>query len=117
MKQGSTAILYIIGAGPGDPELITLKGMKAIQQADVILYDAFVCEELLRQAKPGCKFIAVGQKGDGSGISQEEINHLIVSQASSHRCTVRLKNDDPSASGRGHEELEYALRHGIGAEV
>jgi uroporphyrin-III C-methyltransferase len=116
MKQGSNAILYIIGAGPGDPELITLKAMKAIQQADVILYDAFICKELLRQAKPGCKLIAVGQE-DGSVFSQEEINHLIVSQASSHRCTVRLKNDDPSASGRGHEELEYALRHGICAEV
>jgi uroporphyrin-III C-methyltransferase len=117
MKQGSNAILYIIGAGPGDPELITLKGMKAIQQADVILYDAFVCEELLRQAEPACKLIAVGQKEDGSGYSQEEVHHLIGSLAHSHRCIVRLKNDDPLASGHGHEELEYALRHGISTEV
>jgi uroporphyrin-III C-methyltransferase len=117
MKQGSDALLYIIGAGPGDPELITLKAMKVLQQADVILYDAFVCEELLQQAKPACKLIAAGQKEDGSGFSQEEVHRLIVSFATSHRCIVRLKNDDPFASGRGHEELEYALRHGIRAEV
>ncbi len=109
--------LYIIGAGPGDPELISLKGARLLKQADIILYDALVSPELLRYAKSGCKLIYAGKRKDKHQFSQDEINELLVYYASCHGCVVRLKGGDPYVFGRGHEELEYALRHGIRTEV
>lgn len=115
MQQSGT-MLYVIGAGAGDPELITLRGLKAIRQADVILYDPLVSEELLLEAKPLCKRIGVKQD-DGTMLSQEAINRLIEEHSEECGCIVRLKDEDPYVSGHGHEELEHALRHGIRAEV
>lgn len=109
--------LFIVGAGPGDPELITLKGLKAIRQADVILYDALVNPELLSEVKPGCKLVYVGKRKGKKEFSQEEINQLIVFYASRYSVSVRLKGGDPYVFGRGHEELAYATRHGVKAEV
>lgn len=115
MRQSGT-MLYIIGAGAGDPELITLRGLKAIRQADVILYDPLVSEELLLEAKPSCKHISVKQD-NGTMLSQEAINRLIEEHSQEYGCIVRLKDEDPYVSGQGHEELEHALRHGLHAEV
>ena len=109
--------LWILGAGPGDPELITLKGVKAIQRADVILYDALASPELLKYAPPGCKKIYVGKRKQKKEFSQEEINQLIVFYAARFNHVVRLKGGDPNVFGRGHEEMEYALRRGILVEV
>ncbi|HMG93042.1 MAG TPA: uroporphyrinogen-III C-methyltransferase [Chryseolinea sp.] len=109
--------LYIIGAGPGDPELITLKALKALKKADVILYDALVSDQLLAHATPNAKLVFVGKRKGRKEFSQEEINELIVFYASRVSCVVRLKGGDPFVFGRGHEELEYASRRGIAVEV
>lgn len=116
-KMGQNRRLTIVGAGPGDPDLITLKGIKALKQADVILYDALVSPELLHYASPLCKLVDVGKRRDNHTFSQDEINQLIVFYASRYDCVVRLKGGDPYVFGRGHEELEYAHRRGIEVEV
>jgi uroporphyrin-III C-methyltransferase len=115
MKTPST--LYIVGAGPGDAELITVKGLKAIRRGDVILYDALVNPELLKEAKPGCKMVYVGKRKGKKEFSQDEINQLLVFYATRYSVIVRLKGGDPYVFGRGHEELAYAVRHGVNTEV
>ena len=109
--------LYIIGAGPGDPELISIKGMKALQRADVILYDALVSMELLAYASVSCKLIYVGKRKGKKEFSQEEINQLLVFYAARYNAVVRLKGGDPYVFGRGHEELEYAVKRSVHVEV
>ncbi len=113
----STPLLLIVGAGPGDPELVTLKAIKALKKADVILYDALASKELLNYAKPGCKLIDVGKRNGKKEYPQEEINQLIVFHALRSGCVVRLKGGDPYIFGRGHEEREYVLKCGIPVEV
>lgn len=117
MGSAKLPTLFIVGAGPGDPELITLKGLKAIQQADVILYDALASKELLLQAKPGCKMVYVGKRKSKHQFLQDEINQLIIFYTCQHSCVVRLKGGDPFVFGRGHEEMEYALKRGVQVEV
>lgn len=109
--------LLIVGGGPGDPELITVKGLKALQRADVILYDALSSKALLDNAKEGCKMIYVGKRRAKRAFSQEEINQLIVFYGSQHDCIVRLKGGDPFVFGRGHEEMEYAIKRGMTVEI
>ena len=109
--------VWILGAGPGDPELITVKGLKTIQKADVILYDALVSTELLDYAPLGCKKIYVGKRKGHKEFPQEEINQLIVFYAIRSECVVRLKGGDPNVFGRGHEEMEYVKRRGISVEM
>ena len=109
--------LSIVGAGPGDPELITIKGLKALQKADVILYDALASKELLEYAQPSCKLVYVGKRKGKKEFSQDEINQLIVLYATRYGHVVRLKGGDPNVFGRGHEELEYAARRGVNIEV
>ena len=94
-----------------------MKGMKAIQQANVILYDALVSPELLTYARRGCKLVFVGKRKGKKEFSQEEINQLIVFYAGRSPKVVRLKGGDPYVYGRGHEELEFAVRRGVKAEV
>lgn len=100
--------LTLVGAGPGDPELITLKGMRALQQADIVLYDALANEELLKYASAEVPKVYVGKRGGGTYKSQEEINELIVQCARHYGHVVRLKGGDPYIFGRGHEEQVYA---------
>ena len=107
----------LVGAGPGDPELITVKGLKAIQRADVILYDALVSPELLAYASAGCKKVFVGKRKGKKEFPQEEINQLIVFYASRFGHVIRLKGGDPNVFGRGPEELEYIRKRGIPVEV
>lgn len=109
--------LYLVGAGPGDPELITMKGMKAIQKADVILYDALASKELLMFARQGCKLVYVGKRRGTRAFSQEEINQLILFYCHQYKNVLRLKGGDPFVFGRGHEEMEYALTRGVHVEV
>ncbi|MEM6632459.1 MAG: uroporphyrinogen-III C-methyltransferase [Bacteroidota bacterium] len=109
--------LTLVGAGPGDPELISIKGVKALQEADVILYDALVHPELLTYAKPECSCTYVGKRAGHHSMKQGEINRLIVSSAFSHGHVVRLKGGDPFIFGRGHEEMEYAQSFGIEVAV
>jgi uroporphyrin-III C-methyltransferase len=115
--QSISPRLLIVGAGPGDPDLITVKGLKAIQRADVILYDALASPELLVHAPDGCKKVYVGKRKNKKEFPQEEINQLIVFYAIRFGCVVRLKGGDPHVFGRAHEEMEYAIRRGIPTEV
>lgn len=108
--------LILVGAGPGDPELISLKGIKALQQANVVMYDALVSEELLKHAPNAIK-IYCGKRAGTHYMKQEEINQLIVENANKYGCVVRLKGGDPFIFGRGQEELEYAEQHGIETSV
>lgn len=106
------ARLTVVGAGPGDIELMTLKAIKALRTADVILYDALVNEELLEYA-PQAECIFVGKRKGCYAYQQEQINELIVSRARSHGHVVRLKGGDPFVFGRGAEEMEYAAANGL----
>ena len=115
--MGKRPLLSIVGAGPGDPELITLKGLKAIQQADVILYDALVSPQLLSFASNNCESIFVGKRKGKKEFLQEEISKLLVSYASRFNYVVRLKGGDPNVFGRGHEEFRYVSDYGIDVEI
>ena len=104
--------LTVVGAGPGDIELITLKAIKTLENADVVLYDALVNEELLTYAK-NAELIFVGKRKGCYAYQQEQINELIISRAKSHGHVVRLKGGDPFVFGRGSEEMEYAAAFGL----
>jgi len=108
--------VILIGAGPGDPELLTLAAYKRIQTAHVILYDALVTEAIL-ELNPSAQKIYVGKRKGQHALNQDEINHLIVQQAKTHGEIVRLKGGDPFVFGRGGEELLYAKQHGVDVEV
>jgi len=107
--------LTLVGAGPGDQDLITVKGIKALADADVVLYDALVNEELLSYVPGRAKKIFVGKRVGMHSAQQNEINRLIVKYAFSHGHVVRLKGGDPFIFGRGLEEIEHASFHGIEA--
>ena len=109
--------LSLVGAGPGDPELITLKAIKTIASANVILYDALVNEELLNYASPNAIKRFVGKRYGCHSLSQQEINILIIEYAGSHGHVVRLKGGDPFVFGRAYEEMEAARNAGIDVQV
>jgi uroporphyrin-III C-methyltransferase len=110
-------LLTLVGAGPGDPDLITIKAIKALKVADVVLYDALASEELLDYCKPEAELIYVGKRSGEKCVSQEYINFLIVEKAFEKGHVVRLKGGDPFVFGRGQEEIEAAQKHGIATEV
>lgn len=110
-------LLSLVGAGPGDPDLITVKAIKALQSADVILYDALANEVLLEYAAPHAVKRFVGKRFGCHALSQQEINTLIIEYAYSHGRVVRLKGGDPFVFGRAHEEIEAARAAGIAIEV
>ncbi|MDQ0219115.1 uroporphyrinogen-III C-methyltransferase [Peribacillus cavernae] len=109
--------VYLVGAGPGDPELITVKGLKCIQKADVILYDRLINEELLNYAKPDAELIYCGKLPDDHLLQQETINHFLVKYAKKGNVVTRLKGGDPFVFGRGGEEAEALAKHGIEFEI
>ena len=105
--------LTLVGAGPGDPELITLKAVRALETADVVMYDALVSRELLDYCRPDALQVYVGKRKGAYSCTQEEINPLIVHYAQTYGHVVRLKGGDPFVFGRGYEEAEFARQHGI----
>ena len=112
MRNSKTPKLTIVGAGPGDVELITLKAIKALEIADVVLYDALVNEELLQYAT-NAEIVFVGKRLGCHAYTQDQINELIVSMANRHGHVVRLKGGDPFIFGRGSEEIEYVEKFGL----
>ncbi len=119
MKTDSQKInpkLSIVGAGPGDPDLITLKAIKTIAKAEVILYDALVNNELLNYAPKDSLKIFVGKRKNIHAFTQEQINQLIIDYAFSYGHVVRLKGGDPYVFGRGSEEIQYARSFNIETE-
>lgn len=109
--------VYLIGAGPGDPELITVKGLRILEHADVVAYDALVCFELLSSTKPDCEKIFVGKRSGGHYVEQKEINALLALKANEGKNVVRLKGGDPFVFGRGGEELESLREAGVEVEI
>lgn len=112
-----SGIVYLIGAGPGDPELITVKGLRCLRKADVILYDRLISMELLDEAKPGTALIFVGKGPSCHTMKQEAINKLLVQHAQQGRIVVRLKGGDPFIFGRGGEEALTLAAAGIAFEI
>ncbi|MBU3821330.1 uroporphyrinogen-III C-methyltransferase [Flavobacteriaceae bacterium XHP0103] len=108
-----TPTLTVVGAGPGDVDLITLKAIKAIESANVILYDALINEELLKYASKDAELIFVGKRKGCYAFQQEQINELIVSKAKEKGHVVRLKGGDPFIFGRGAEEIDYVRPFGL----
>ena len=109
----NTPKLTVVGAGPGDEDLITLKAIKAIESADVILYDALINESLLKYASDATELIFVGKRRGCYAYQQEQINDLIVSKAKEKGHVVRLKGGDPFIFGRGAEEIDYVRQFGL----
>jgi uroporphyrin-III C-methyltransferase len=107
----------LVGAGPGDPGLLTIKGLKAIQDADVVLYDALISDEILKEIPSTAMSVNVGKRAGVHSMPQEDINDLIVMMARKHGHVVRLKGGDPFIFGRGFEELRYTIAKGIQASV
>jgi len=105
--------LFIVGSGPGDPELLTIKAYNVLKRAEVVLYDNLCNAKLLEIAPKGCKMVYVGKKPYERCTPQEEINELMVKYALSNQVVVRLKGGDPFIFGRGFEELLFAEAHGI----
>ena len=109
----NTPKLTLVGAGPGDIDLITVKAIRALKTADVVLYDALVNEDLLDYINSDAEIIFVGKRRGCYRYQQEQINELIVARANSKGHVVRLKGGDPFIFGRGAEEMEYAESFGI----
>ncbi|MBL6447302.1 uroporphyrinogen-III C-methyltransferase [Fulvivirga sp. 29W222] len=115
--MSKTGQLTLVGAGPGDPDLISIKGVKAIASAEVLLYDALVNKQLLKYAVSTCEKIYVGKRAGTHSSTQDEINQLIVEYALQGKHVVRLKGGDPLIFARGKEEIDYAKAFGIHTDV
>ncbi len=105
--------LTLVGAGPGDPELLTLRAVRALKEADLVLFDALVSDRILAMIPSGIPVFNVGKRAGAHSCTQEQINELIVEFAHLYGHVVRLKGGDPFVFARGGEEMEYAIRHGV----
>jgi len=114
MNEGK---VYLVGAGPGDPDLITVKGASCLKEADVVIYDFLAAPKLLRYMRPDAEAIYVGKKGGDHTLPQDKINDLIVAKAKAGHTVVRLKGGDPFIFGRGGEEAEELVAAGVAFEV
>jgi uroporphyrin-III C-methyltransferase len=109
--------VIFVGAGPGDCDLITIKGAKTLVRANVVLYDALLSTELLEYCSDDCKLIYVGKRKSKKELTQDEINRLLVFYAERYGYVVRLKGGDPHVFGRGHEEATFVQAHGFETET
>src|SRR5215471_11894005 len=112
-----SGFVYIVGAGPGDPDLITVKGLRCVRQADVVLHDRLIDARLLHEVRPDAKIIDVGKTKGTEDAQQERIHRLMVAYATSGQIVCRLKGGDPFVFGRVTEEIEVLRRAGIEFEV
>ena len=109
--------VYLVGAGPGDPDLITVKGLCLVQEADVVIYDRLAHPDILKKARKDAECFYVGKKSDHHTVPQDEINAMMVKEARKGKSIVRLKGGDPFVFGRGAEEVLYLIQQGIQWEV
>ena len=117
IRSEMSGTVFLVGGGPGDPGLITVKGMQALREADCIIYDRLSSQELLEEAKPGCELIYVGKADHRHTMKQEEINRLLASKSMQYEKTVRLKGGDVYVFGRGGEEGLYLAEKGVPFQV
>jgi uroporphyrinogen III methyltransferase/synthase len=116
-RHNENGIVYIVGAGPGDPGLITVKGLEYLRRADVVLYDRLVAPELLDEVPPHAELVDVGKEPKRHRRSQDEINSLLIEKAREGKTVVRLKGGDPFVFGRGGEECQALSEAGVLYEV
>ncbi|MBR2189751.1 MAG: uroporphyrinogen-III C-methyltransferase [Eubacterium sp.] len=109
--------VYLVGAGPGDAELLTKKAERVLQEADVIFYDSLVGDAILARMPARCRKVPVGKRSGNHLVRQEDTNRMLLEEAQAGSCVVRLKGGDPFLFGRGGEELELLAAHGIPFEV
>ncbi len=109
--------VFLVGAGPGDPELLTLKAAKLLEQADVIIHDGLVSRAILDMASPAARCISVAKKRSLHSVSQDQINNILISEATKGHLVVRLKGGDPFIFGRGGEEADDCIAAGVEVEV
>ncbi|HYF92565.1 MAG TPA: uroporphyrinogen-III C-methyltransferase [Symbiobacteriaceae bacterium] len=113
----AAGIVYLIGAGPGDPKLITVRGLECLRRADAVVYDRLVAPELLQEARPGAELIYAGKAAANHAMAQDEINRLLAARAKEGKAVARLKGGDPFVFGRGGEEAGFLAGQGIRFEV
>jgi uroporphyrin-III C-methyltransferase len=116
-KPRAAGAVWLVGAGPGDPELLTIKALKALQRADVVVHDGLVSDEILALAPDGARRISVAKRKSRHSYAQHEINRMLVAFAKDGLNVVRLKGGDPFIFGRGGEELEAARAAGVACHV
>lgn len=114
MRSGK---VYLIGAGPGDPGLLTLKGRRCLEEADVVIYDYLVDQRILTYARPGAELLYAGKKSGDDAIAQADINRMMIDHATTGRVVARLKGGDPFLFGRGGEEAEALAAAGVPFEI
>ena len=117
MAEQLPATVFLVGAGPGDPELLTLRAARLIAQADVVVHDGLVSAEILAMASPEAELISVAKQRSRHSMPQEGINALLVQLALAGRSVVRLKGGDPFVFGRGGEEMEACRTAGVPVEI
>lgn len=117
IMSGPSSCVYIVGAGPGDPDLLTVKAVRLLGRAEVVVYDKLVSDEILALIPPGATRIFAGKVARHHHMPQDQINGLLVSLARSGRIVVRLKGGDPFFFGRGGEEAAHLAAHGIAFEI
>ncbi|MDZ4131817.1 MAG: uroporphyrinogen-III C-methyltransferase, partial [Dethiobacteria bacterium] len=116
-SEAKKGIVYLVGAGPGDCGLITVKGLNCIRKAEVLVYDRLVSPRLVMQAPQGAELIYVGKLPDRHTLQQDEINELLVEKATQGLIVIRLKGGDPFVFGRGGEEAALLAKHDIPFEI